>query len=89
MAGTSQAAPHVSGIVALLLEAARDLGINLGTHRVETIRRLLAGGARSLGEPPEVQGAGVVNWEESFALLARGKIERAEAEAATRDRKLN
>ena len=89
MAGTSQAAPHVSGIVALLLEAARDLGINLGTHRVETIRRLLAGGARSLGEPAEVQGAGVVNWEESFALLARGKIERAEAEAATRDRKPN
>ncbi|RMF84504.1 MAG: hypothetical protein D6736_19145 [Nitrospinota bacterium] len=54
--GTSQAAAHVSGVAALLLEVNPALG-------PQEVRQILQETATDLGEPWEVQGAGLVDAE--------------------------
>ncbi|RMF84762.1 MAG: hypothetical protein D6736_18710 [Nitrospinota bacterium] len=54
--GTSQATAHVSGLVALLLDANPDL-------TPQEVRQILQETAIDLGEPWEAQGAGLVDTE--------------------------
>jgi len=56
--GTSMAAPHVAGVVALILETRPALS-------VEEVRSILTSSADSLGLPEDQQGAGIVDAEEA------------------------
>ena len=61
--GTSQAAPVVSGIAALLIEYAAHLGFDWGENRAESLHRLIRFGARFLrGLDNNAQGAGMPYW---------------------------
>ena len=51
LAGTSQAAPHVSGLAAL--------AVSLGLHGPDAIRAALVKASAGLGLPPQEQGAGL------------------------------
>lgn len=60
MAGTSQATPHVTGTVALILGAVKDAG--LGTPSPAQIRSLLTGTTRHFPiKPDQLIGAGIVD----------------------------
>ncbi|MXX68435.1 MAG: S8 family serine peptidase [Gemmatimonadales bacterium] len=61
--GTSQAAPVVCGVAALLIEYAARLGFDWGDNRAESLRRLICFGARFLrGYDQDDQGAGIPYW---------------------------
>lgn len=60
LSGTSMAAPHVSGVAALVLAAGGELS-------PDQVRARIAGTADDLGLPPEEQGAGLVNARRAVA----------------------
>lgn len=66
MSGTSQATPHVSGAVALLLSYNRSL-------TPSTVKAALMATAVDLGEDPYAQGCGLVNASAAYDLLVSGK----------------
>ncbi|MEM4446083.1 MAG: S8 family peptidase [Nitrososphaerota archaeon] len=67
MSGTSQATPHVSGAVALLL----SYNPNLTPH---TVKAALMATAVDLDEDTYAQGCGLVNVSAAYELLCSGKV---------------
>ncbi|MEM2830266.1 MAG: S8 family serine peptidase [Candidatus Jordarchaeales archaeon] len=65
MSGTSQATPHVSGVVALLLS-------NMSLTP-STVKAALMATAVDLGDDPYAQGCGLVNASAAYDLLSSGK----------------
>src|SRR5947209_4128445 len=81
MSGTSMATPHVTGLCAVLLEAA------VGRTKVakeRAVRRALVQGALDLGRAPDAAGAGIVDGERSLAALGRSRARTSASEAASR-----
>src|SRR3989475_2410269 len=81
MSGTSMATPHVTGLCAVLLEAA------VGRTRIakaRAVRRALVQGAVDLGLAPDAAGAGIVDGERSLAALRRSRARTSASDAASR-----
>ncbi len=76
MIGTSMAAPHISGIAALLVAN--------GTQKPENIRKQLTDTARDLGKPGKdnYYGYGLVD---AYGALLGGKLEKPEVFAVTKE----
>ncbi|MCB2184880.1 MAG: S8 family serine peptidase [Deltaproteobacteria bacterium] len=75
--GTSFAAPMVSGVAALVLSEAKDLGLNLpdkGPARVDWLRNVLCGTAEDLGEAgvDATTGWGMLRADQALAYLQGG-----------------
>src|SRR5438094_7186429 len=71
MGGTSMAAPHVSGLCALLVEASRAMDKRAAkASRAGAVRRALLQSAGDLGLAPDVAGAGIVDGARALAALA-------------------
>src|SRR5437870_1082348 len=71
MSGTSMAAPHVSGLCALLVEASRAMDKRAAkASRAGAVRRALLQSAGDLGLAPDVAGAGIVDGARALAALA-------------------
>src|SRR5439155_366542 len=71
MSGTSMAAPHVSGLCALLVESSRAMDKRAAkASRAGAVRRALLQSAGDLGLAPDVAGAGIVDGARALAALA-------------------
>ena len=71
MSGTSQAAPHVAGLSALVLAACKAKGINPGTRRAFVVKNILRKAATPIqgAVSRDSQGAGVPSWPRIEKLL--------------------
>ena len=71
MSGTSQAAPHVAGLSALVLAACKAKGINPGTKRAFVVKNILRKAATPIqgAVSRDSQGAGVPSWPRIEKLL--------------------
>jgi hypothetical protein len=67
----SQAAPHVTDIVALLIEAARSLKISLTDQRAFVIKKILKNAAEDLNLPETQQGRGLIKWPKVATILSQ------------------
>lgn len=68
MSGTSMAAPHVSGIVALLSQAAQSV-TRKSRPSPEEMKQFLTKAGHDLGEHSTAQGKGFINFEHELAEL--------------------
>lgn len=73
--GTSMAAPMASGAAALLVQAARNDGIEL--NDVDVIGALVSGARHLDGEDVTSEGAGLIDIERSWVALAAGTARTA------------
>ncbi len=71
-AGTSMAAAHVSGTVALMLAAGVIPGNLKGKARVQAVTKRLKATARGLGYPRTIQGAGLIDAAKATAASTTG-----------------
>jgi len=71
--GTSMSAPIVSASIALLLEKAREEGVDLDAR---AIKSLVARGTVDLKLPPEVQGLGLLNVSRLLGALEESEHEK-------------
>lgn len=71
-AGTSMAAAHVSGTVALMLAAGVIPGNLKGKARVQAVTKQLKMTARGLGYPRTIQGAGLIDAAKATATSTTG-----------------
>ncbi len=76
--GTSQSAPHIAGLAALVLEAVHTRAITLGVRRAYAVKALLCRAAEPLdGYTEDEQGRGMPSWprvEEQIARLAESRL---------------
>jgi subtilisin family serine protease len=70
MSGTSQAAPHISGLSALVLQAAQSLSADLGPRRAFAVKGIMrAACTRIQGARRTEQGQGIPNWNNIERIL--------------------
>lgn len=70
MSGTSQAAPHVAGLSALVLQVAGSLGAELGTRRAFAVKGILRAACTRLpGLRRTEQGQGLPSWDNIEMIL--------------------
>jgi hypothetical protein len=70
MSGTSQAAPHIAGLAALVLQAAASLGADLGARRAFAVKGILRASCTRLpGLRRPEQGQGIPGWDSIEAIL--------------------
>ena len=70
LSGTSQAAPHVTGLSALILQAAKKLGANLGPKRAYVVKGILRKASTKIaGYTRFEQGKGFPAWSAIRDLL--------------------
>lgn len=68
--GTSQAAPHVAGLAALIVAASRDRNVALGPRPAYGVKRVIARAASRLANyPRRTQGDGLPSWPDVAAVL--------------------
>lgn len=70
MSGTSQAAPHIAGLSALVLQAANTLGADLGPRRAFAVKGILRAACTRLpGVRRTEQGQGIPQWDDIERIL--------------------
>ena len=68
--GTSQSAPHISGLSALILHASRDMNINMGPRSAYVVKGILRAAAQRLDSyRPIEQGRGFPDWNTIEQIL--------------------
>ncbi|MGO9547001.1 MAG: S8 family serine peptidase [Rhodomicrobium sp.] len=78
--GTSQAAPAVAGVIALMMQKLQDIGTDKASIYPSTYKALLIHGARDMGNagPDYAYGYGRVRVPETVALIADRSFSQAE-----------
>jgi Subtilase family len=70
MSGTSQAAPHIAGLAALILQAAAGLGANLGARRAFAVKGILRAACTRVPRLRRTeQGQGIPRWDDIERIL--------------------
>jgi subtilisin family serine protease len=69
VSGTSIAAPHVTGIIALLLEMKRAGGTGIPASERESLRRSVFESASQFENPDEFRGHGIVNAKKALDVM--------------------
>jgi subtilisin family serine protease len=68
--GTSQAAPHVAGLAALVLQACHQMHLNLGPRRAYVVKNILKRSAEPIvGTSSYEQGSGIPSWTNIETIL--------------------